>query len=453
MAWDETMRKVWVKAIGTVESSMNYAAINYNDPITIGIGQWYGTRAADLIAQMRKVDPAGYGALPQEFKNIVSEHAPTDAFWNTYYLPRNHGDALKPFLLNNRNIQDEQLINDANRNYRNIALKYGINPDTNTETFIMWSVAYHQSPQRAMRVANRVGGGANLDSMKAAILADTVLGQYSTRYNAAYGIIKSKDTNGVGGVGSSSLITSEGNGGKTSKSNFASLQVNLGTGYLLRDNSDLVWLRSIYGTAPGTPVGINLWKMDMGATEAKVQEIISGAWNNGHALGFNEGTAANPGGGGGGGGGGAGDGSKGAKALQWMISRIGKFGYRQAPGRMDPDNSGFGDCSSTIYRAYKDTSNTFVGTWTGDQYFRGRDVLGRGSGAMTAAQRAQLRPGDMIVMAWLSTGSYYPETDHVDMVVDSNTLIGHGGNPYYGPVKYSIDRLARTRWWTVRRHD
>ena len=72
---------------------------------------------------------------------------------------------------------------------------------------------------------------------------------------------------------------------------------------------------------------------------------------------------------------------------------------------------------------------------------------------MTAAERAQLRPGDMIVMAWKSTGSYYPETDHVEMVVDSNTLVGHGGNPYYGPVTKSIDVLAGTRWWSVRRHE
>lgn len=451
MAWDETMRKVWVKAIGTVESSMNYAAINYNDPITVGIGQWYGTRAAALINKMKNVDSAGYGALPQDFRNVMNAHNERDAFWNTYYLPRNFGDALKPFLLNNRNIQDDQLIFDANATYRNMALKYGINPDTNTETFILWAVAYHQSPQRAMRIGNRVGG-TNLDGMKSAILSDSVLGVYSTRYNTAYNIIKSKDTSGVGSSGSSSTTTSDGNGGRASQSNFASLVVGPGVGYLLLDNSNLVWLRTRFGTSVGTPVGINLWKMDMGNSEAKVQEIVSGAWNNAHALGFNEGsaTAPNPGGGNPGGGG---DGSKGAKALKWMMSRIGKFGYRQAPGRLDPDNSGFGDCSSTIYRAYKDTSGTFVGTWTGDQYNRGREVMPRGSGAMTAAQRAMLRPGDMIVMAWRSTGSYYPETDHVEMVVDSNRLIGHGGNPYYGPVITSIDRLAGTRWWTVRRHD
>ena len=39
------------------------------------------------------------------------------------------------------------------------------------------------------------------------------------------------------------------------------------------------------------------------------------------------------------------------------------------------------------------------------------------------------------------------------MVVDSNTLVGHGGNPHYGPVTKSIDVLAGTRWWTVRRHE
>ena len=453
MAWDETMRKVWVKAIGTVESSMNYGAINYSDPITVGIGQWYGTRAATIINKMKKVDSAGYASLPQGFRSVMEANPEDNAFWNTYYLPRNFGDALKPFLINNRNIQDDQLIEDANRTYRNMALKYGINPDTNTETFILWAVAYHQSPQRAMRIANRVGG-TNLDGMKEAILADTVLGQYRTRYTTAYNIIKSKDTSGVGSSGSSSTTTPDGNGGKASNSNFASLLVGPGVGYLLLDNSNLVWLRTRFGTSVGTPVGINLWKMDMGNSEAKVQEIVSGAWNNAHALGFNEGSAsAGSSGGGSDGGGGGGDGSKGAKALKWMMDHIGKFAYRQAPGRLDPVANGFGDCSSTIYRAYKDTSGTFVGTWTGDQYFRGRDVMGRGSGAMTAAQRAQLKPGDIIVMAWRSTGSYYPETDHVEMVVDSNRLIGHGGNPYYGPTISSIDRLAGTRWWTVRRYD
>ncbi len=438
MAWDVTMQRVWVKAIGTVESSMDYSAINYNDPITVGIGQWYGTRAAAILNKMKAKDPTGYSALSQGFQSIHSANPETSSFWNTYYLPRNFGDTIKGFLIRNKTVQSEQLILDADA-YKSVAAKYGINVETQTSVFILFCVAYHQSPQRAMRVMNRVGGNVTLEGLRQALLSDTVLGQYPNRYNTAYTIIRDKDTSGVEGGGNAS-VTPDGNGGKTSATNNANLAIAGGNAIITADGSYLLRLRTKYGDAEVAPYGVNQWICKMDTINANVNELVKDAANR-----ASESTPSpSPGGG---------DGSKGAKALQWMMSRIGKFGYRQAPGRLDPDRNGFGDCSSTVYRAYMDTSGTFVGTWTGDQYFRGRDVMGRGGGAMTSAQRAMLKPGDLIVMAWRSTGSYYPETDHVEMVVDSNRLIGHGGNPYYGPVITSIDRLAGTRWWTVRRYD
>lgn len=439
MAWDATMQKVWVKAIGTVESSMNYSAINYNDPITVGIGQWYGTRAAAILNKMRIKDPTGYSGVSAGFQTTLESVPATNPFWNTYYLPRNVGDTLKNFLIRNKAIQSEQLIIDANA-YKPIAEKYGISVESETEVFILFCVAYHQSPQRAMRVMNRVGGDVGLEGLRSALLSDAVLGQYSNRYNTAYNIIKSKDTSGVEG-GNSPTPTTDGNGGKPSSSNDASVAIAGGNAIINVDGSYLMRLRTKYGDAQAVPYGVNQWICKMDKINSNINSLIKDAQNSATPP---SPTPTPPGEGGG---------TKGAKALQWMMSRIGKFAYRQAPGRLDPDRTGFGDCSSTVYRAYKDTSGTFVGTWTGDQYFRGRDVMGRGGGAMTAAQRAMLRPGDLIVMAWRSTGSYYPETDHVEMVVDSNRLIGHGGNPYYGPVITSIDRLAGTRWWTVRRYD
>ena len=438
MAWDAIMQKVWVKAIGTVESSMDYSAINYNDPITIGIGQWYGTRAAAILNKMRAKDAAGYKAVSAGFQTTLESTPETSAFWNTYYLPRNVGDTLKNFLVRNKAVQSEQLIIDADA-YKSVAAKYGIDVNAETEVFILFCVAYHQSPQRAMRVMNRVGADVGLEGLRSALLSDAVLGQYPNRYNTAYNIIKSHDTSGVEG-GGNATVTSDGNGGKPSSTNTANLEIAGGNAIITVDGSYLMRLRTKYGDAQAVPYGINQWICKMDRINASINSLIKDAQNSATP------TPSPPPGGGGGE-------SKGAKALQWMMSRIGKFAYRQAPGRLDPDHSGFGDCSSTVYRAYKDTSGTFVGTWTGDQYFRGRDVMGRGGGAMTAAQRALLRPGDLIVMAWRSTGSYYPETDHVEMVVDSNRLIGHGGNPYYGPVITSIDRLAGTRWWTVRRYD
>lgn len=438
MAWDATMQRVWVKAIGTVESSMNYSAINYNDPITVGIGQWYGTRAAAILNKMRAKDPIGYREVSAGFQTTLESTPETSAFWNTYYLPRNVGDTIKNFLVRNKSVQSEQLIIDANA-YKPIAEKYGISVESETDVFILFCVAYHQSPQRAMRVMNRVGGDVGLDGLRSALLSDTILGQYSNRYNTAYNIIKARDTAGVEG-GNSPTPTSDGNGGKPSSTNNASVAIAGGNAIINVDGSYLMRLRTKYGDAQAVPYGVNQWICKMDKINSNINTLISDARNSATPA---PSPSPSPGG----------DGSRGAKALQWMMSRIGKFAYRQAPGRLDPDRTGFGDCSSTVYRAYKDTSGTFVGTWTGDQYFRGRDVMGRGGGAMTAAQRALLKPGDLIVMAWRSTGSYYPETDHVEMVVDSNRLIGHGGNPYYGPVITSIDRLAGTRWWTVRRYD
>lgn len=143
-----------------------------------------------------------------------------------------------------------------------------------------------------------------------------------------------------------------------------------------------------------------------------------------------------------------GGGDKAQLVFKWMYDRQMKFAYRQAPGRLNPDQSGFGDCSSTIYRAYMDVTGINVGTWTGDQYNRGREVV-RGSGMPSAAQIALMRVADMIVMSW---GDPYPNTDHVEMYTgDGVHTIGHGG-PGNGPHINPLAMLRKASWWTVRRH-
>ena len=43
------MKKVAIKAICYPESSMDYGAINYDYPITVGSAQWYGSRARSFV--------------------------------------------------------------------------------------------------------------------------------------------------------------------------------------------------------------------------------------------------------------------------------------------------------------------------------------------------------------------------------------------------------------------
>lgn len=431
MAWDATAKKVAVKAIGQVESSLNYAAINYNDPITVGMAQWYGTRAAAILNRMRTAHPAEYARVDAGLRSRLETVSEGSSSWNTYYLSRQAGDSLRDLLLASKDIQGDQIVKDL-ESYFDVAKQYGINPETDTDAFILWCVAYHQGPRYALQAANNYSGGG-LNAMYNAIMSNGVLGQYYNRYSGAKNIIANKDTSGVD-VGVAGVIT-PGNGGSVGQ-NGQQVSIDGGKVVITADDSNILTMRSSFGIYRLYSRGHNIW-------EANIGEIVQNITNG-------QSGAATPGGGGGGGV--PSDGSNGAKALAWILARLGKFAYCQCPGRQDPDRSGITDCSGLMYAAYKATSGTFVGTWTGDQYFRGQAVIERGSGAMTAAQKALLRPGDMIVMAWRSTGSVYPETDHVEMVVDQNTTVGHGGNPYYGPVKKSIDILGATRWWTVRRH-
>lgn len=429
MAWDATAKKVAVKAIGQVESSMNYAAINYNDPITVGVAQWYGTRAAAILNRMRAAHTTEYARVDAGLRSRLETVSESSSSWNTYYLSRAAGDSLRDLLLASKDIQGDQITKDL-ESYFNVAKQYNINPETDTDAFILWCVAYHQGPRYALQAANNYSGGG-LNQMYDAIMANGVLGQYYNRYNGAKSIIASKDTSGVDvGVGG---VNTPGNGGSVGQ-NSQQVTVDGGKVIITADDSNILTMRSKFGIHRLYSKGHNLWEVNIG----EIVQNITGGQTRDPAPG--------------GGGAVPSDGSNGAKALAWVLARLGKFAYCQCPGRQDPDHSGITDCSGLMYAAYKATSGVFVGTWTGDQYFRGQAVIERGSGAMTADQKALLRPGDMIVMAWRSTGSVYPETDHVEMVVDQNTTVGHGGNPYYGPVKKSIDNLSATRWWTVRRH-
>ena len=428
MAWDDTAKKVAIKAIGTVESSMRYDSINYNDPITVGIAQWYGPRAADIIKKMGAKHASEYAGVASSLMSDLNSHG-NDSWWTNRWLSRLEGNSLLPLLRAGTSEQDAQLVADLEA-YFQAARNVGIDPNGNTDTFIYFCVMYHQGPRYAIRVMNRCGGSASLAAVHHACLNDGVLGKYPNRYNQAYNIIKNHDTSGVSTPGSPAP-QNPGNGGSGGATNGGT---NAGSvTEITSDGSGQLYLRTSSGLVTAQPTNNhNRWVMP--------QNSIS-----------NGGSAATPDNGGGGGGATPpppGGGDKAQLVFKWMYDRQMKFAYRQAPGRLNPDQSGFGDCSSTIYRAYMDVTGINVGTWTGDQYNRGREVV-RGSGMPSAAQIALMRVADMIVMSW---GDPYPNTDHVEMYTgDGVHTIGHGG-PGNGPHINQLAMLRKASWWTVRRH-
>lgn len=431
MAWDETAKKVAIKAIGTVESSMRYDSINYNDPITVGIAQWYGPRAADIIKKMGAAHATEFAGVEQSLKGDLSSHG-NDDWWTNRWLTRAEGNSLLPLLRAGVKEQDAQLVADLEA-YFQAARNVGIDPNTNTDSFIYWCVAYHQGPRYAIRVANNVGGNASLDAFHHATLNDGVLGKYPNRYNQAYQIIKTKDTSGVSSAGSASA-QHPGNGGSGGANSGGSNAGSLSS--VWGDGSGLLHMNTSNGVVTAYPTG-NSRQWVTGANKVSSGGSPAAPGNAGGAA---PGGGAVPGG--------ADAASKRYAVYKWMYDRQYKFTYLQAPGRLNPDQSGFGDCSSTIYRAYMDTVGINPGTWTGDQYNRGTEVL-RGYGHPAPAQIGQMTTADMIVISW---GGGYPHTDHVEMYTgDGSHTIGHGG-PNRGPHINSIFMLDDAAWWTVRRH-
>lgn len=194
MVYDTTAKKVGVKAIATVESNNDYGAINYNDPITVGVVQWFGTRAANLLMQM-KVSGTWTGVAPSLDNNLntVDRNSP---WWTSRYLTSAEGASLVPNLTANDDIQNQQIVADF-EGYKDVAISYGFDPEANTNTVLFFFTMHHQSPASALRVVQTIQTDATLEQIRNAALADPTLGQYPGRQNTAYDIILAHDPSGI----------------------------------------------------------------------------------------------------------------------------------------------------------------------------------------------------------------------------------------------------------------
>ena len=100
--------------IGEVESNWNWTAVNYNDPITIGMMQWYGTRAAALLNRIKNEMPTAYGQLAASLRSDIESHDAGSAWWTSRYLNRDEGNSIISVFQDEENhvIQENQAIAD-----------------------------------------------------------------------------------------------------------------------------------------------------------------------------------------------------------------------------------------------------------------------------------------------------------------------------------------------------
>lgn len=410
--WDATAIKVATKSIGQVESLMRYDAINATDPITVGIFQWFGTRAAAILARMRDENPSQWTGIAASLVSSMTAHTSTDTFWNTRYLTQAEIVSIQPVLLANVVIQDNQASIDLDA-YKNVAISQGMDENSNTNAVIFFCNMYNQSPREALRVVANAGPDSNLDRLFAYCLNNTVLGRYRSRYQEAYSIIVAQDTSGVGAGGSGTSSPTPGDGGGSTRPTTDIRYIQrVGDQHVIKfkDGHDLFCI----------PNGSGIW---VPQTDNSVGASVP-----------NPADGAPP---------------SGVQALmrQWMIDHTDVYAYSQGASRLTPDTNMSTDCSGLVYWVYKAIANKYIGTWTGNQITYGTLIT---TSKTTAIAETGLAIGDLIFYRWSSES---PNTyDHVDMYIGGGQVSGHGG-PDAGPdVMTMSGRISAADSIMVRRY-
>lgn len=403
--------------IGEVESNWEWTAVYYQDPITIGMMQWFGTRAAALLERVRDETPEAYGQLSASLRDALAAHPSTDSWWNRQYLTQEEGNSIITVFSSRENhiIQENQAIADF-EGYISTLEGWGMS-QANPQPLIFAMAAYHQSPKQAGIIMGTAGGNADLERLYTLTLNDGVLGQYRNRYTTVYNRLKAWDGESAppdfGQVGDVSV---GGNSPGISRDPNA-------LGYIIRQGDTLV----LYGQGEEYRNGIVFYP-------AAGQRWVSGFNAFGSPI---EGGNT---------GGGSETGSAAQRAVvETYTSWVGRFQYSQGPGRLDPVKSGYGDCSSTIWYAYQQVTSMDIGTWTGAQVGKGR-LVASGSDALPLEQ---MQPADLVFFNW---GDYNPSFDHVELYIGDGRLCGHGSGQ--GPtIKENANAYAsRAHDWQVRRY-
>lgn len=421
MAFTDNQRYYCMYTLATVESNCTWTSVNYNDPITLGIMQWYGIRARNLLIRGRDHDAAGWEQFQSAAPTLAQqvENNSASNYWSTRYITRAEGNAFITWA--NRKemhaVQETQFMDDV-QEYEATCDNYGF-PNGNIKERIFFMSMWHQSPASALRVLGSASATADLSRLYSTALNDTVLGVYRNRYTTVKQLLDSWDgTSAPPDFGQSGSVDESEGGNKPA----------------IQPTPDkTAWIRLN---------GDNLYLFDNGKTRTFLKTTAQN-W-------FETQTVGKPITGGQTGGGTPAPTPSGSadKVYALYLSWQGRFAYSQAGGRLDPLHTGYGDCSSTIWRAYQDALGIDVGTWTGAMAGKGRRIASSADGIDAALRKAQ--KGDLILFNW----SYdNPSYDHVEMYSgDGAHCLGHGG-PGNGPILKDVKvQMTGAYNWEIRRY-
>jgi hypothetical protein len=431
MAVTDNQKMFAMYVIGTVESNCNWASVNYNDPITIGMMQWYGTRAAGLLNDLKEQAPANYGKIASSLQNDISAHDKSASWWTKRYLTKEEGQswASAAAEAENHKIQQSLFISDFD-GYVETFTSWGTE-ESNIKSLIFIAVMYHQGPKYCGQVVAAQGANASLKNLYTGALNNRVLGVYKNRYTTAYNLLNDWDGASAPPDFGQVTDTTTNDGGDI-------------TGDTATQQASGIQCVKLIGSESLTVVGTdgtetlcyktngNVWYPRTRSTEAK-----------------------NPGSGGGDDSGTTGDDDI-SKMQQVFIDNEGKFSYGQGAGRLTPETSGHTDCSGSIWWAINKIRPDLaanIGNWTGAMVNSGTEIA-RGTGT-DSIDLSIAKKGDILLCRAGQYGVNWAFNDghnHVEWYFGDNILWGTRATPC--PTKNAkslTDYVKGKGCWMLRR--
>lgn len=422
--------------IATVESGCNYGAVNQSDAITLGIIQFYGQHAYELLTAVQSEAPDAYALLSSRLRGLVDGGAQTWDYWTNVYLQNDDASSwvASAQLASNKAAQDHFSLgylfgSDGNGGSYGTLRGWGLGDDPKTAIFYL--AMYHQRPASASACMGQLGGSASIDSLYLWTLSNSILNSYKNRYQTVRDLLAQWD-------------------GTSAPPDFGTVDPTLPN-----DPSGSIEA----GDLQSTLAYVQAWGDDLIAfgDMSTTERLLLRNTGRGIWIPVDGTVPENPGGGSPSGGdmppASPDDPADFPAMRQLWYDHANEWSYSQGAGRLDPPTSGYSDCSACIYWAANAATNgkyANMGTWTGAMLQNGHLVRALTSATGFTIDLSWLRPGDLLIMDYNGDSS----TDHVDWYMGGTTVWGAGSAPLPHHVTDDVEHYYETRGirqlWIVR---
>lgn len=404
MATLETISMYAMYVIGEVESHWNWNSVNPNDAITIGMMQWYGQRAANLIERCSEADPEGYAVFKAAAPRVAAavETGHDWDWWTGFHLTGAETAAWQTWAERDQvhAVQQLQWLDDF-EDYWDALTGKGM-PETNVKQIIYAMSMRHQNPQYSNEVLGSAGFAATLPHLHATCLNHPVFGSnpaYVNRYNQVF--LRLYEWDGESDPPDFGQLTDIIIGGNPTEGIVTRPTAPVSRVEMRNGNIVLWGMESYPQGLYCIPAGPLTWVPASGFTGVPYPD--DGYIDSGDA----EGDEAR------------------AQIVALYRSWENDFFYTwDTTIRLTPDLTGGGDCSSTIMRAYQLVTGMDIGLNTTGM-FENSDgkVIAEGSYGDTLPINI-MKPADIVLIDW---SHYQYGFGHVELYMGNNELWGHGG--------------------------